>query len=130
MTRDEIKKLMMEIVKVYPRFDTPSGAIDAWLERLNKYPLPKALNALNRWIEGDKGDYPPTLSYFVKAIPGEQSSFVDNRPGYYKLVKGRLYWCCEGEEYETGNPDEEPYYTNKMGYICRQHNGQEVVIGK
>ena len=131
MTREDIKNLIAEIIKVYPKFETTQGSIEAWLDRLKKYPLEKALSALNRWIEGDKGDYPPTLSYFCKTIPGEkEKAFVDDRPGHYKLVKGVLYWCVDGEEYETGNPDGEPYYVNEMGYICRNHNGQEVVVGR
>lgn len=133
MSEADIKRLFTEIATVYPSFEKNIGNLrtaQAWHQRLMGMTEASALRVLENHIASEFGDRAPTLNTFVKAMTTKVDAFVDDRVGRYKLVKGVLYWCVDGEEYETGNPDEEPYYVNPMGYICREHNGMEMVIGR
>lgn len=145
MNRDEIKKLLQEIVKVYPRFECNQYTIDAWAKRLGDYTLKKALSALDMWIAGDKGSYSPDLSYFVKKANERattSNTLVDKGHHHFDLERGRdgkyrfdkngraySYYLVDEEGREYGNTLCEPYYFDKMGRIVRKdETGREIVI--
>lgn len=127
MNREEIKDLMNEVHKVYPRFEIGQGTIDAWADRLKDVPYKKAMHALDKHIDSDRGDYAPTLAYFIKASRTvEQTFFMDMSPRHYHIERGIL---VDDDGYEFWNTDNEPYYYNDMGHICRKNaEGEEIVI--
>lgn len=129
-------KLLISISLAYPRFSlyTAEGKVNGniveeWYKRIGYKSYKDADRMFEEWLKADNKSA-PNIGYFMGQQPEQRKSdvYVDDRPGRYKLEKGVLYWCVDGEEYEIGNPDEEPYYLNSYGSICRMHNGQEVVI--
>lgn len=129
MDKNETKNLFIEIVKVYPRFE---ANIDNWTDRLKDLPLNKALKILEKHIDGDKGDYAPTLAYFIRQSKTTSTdTFLDMTPRKFHVGKSGELLDEEGREYGGTYSDGSPYryYTNKLGYICRKDEfGNEVRI--
>lgn len=118
MTRDEAKALLMDIVAIYPKFQTANGTIDAWTSRLMAMTSERGQQLLDKWLAGEKGDFPPTLSYFVNGAAEVKIKYAkSDEPVTYHISKVGDLVDQEGREY--GNPyTDKPYYYDEMGRIC------------
>lgn len=131
MDRAETKQLIIEIVKVYPKFE---ANLDNWAERLSGLSPERGMKILNKWIEGDRGDYTPTLAYFIKQSKAQDvEAFMDMTPRQYHVSPMGELLDEEGREYGGTYEDGSPYryYYDTMGRICRKDDeGREVVVAR
>lgn len=129
MTRAETKDLIIEIVKIYPRFE---ANLDNWTERLSSLSYDKAVSILNKHIEGDRGDYAPTLAEFIRLGKDASREYdMDLTPRRYHIGQEGELLDEEDREYGGTYLDGSPYryYYNEVGHICRKDDeGREVVV--
>ncbi len=141
MNRDETKKLLTDIVAIYPKFQVMTGTIEAWHRRLIDCTPQRAEELLDKWIEGDDSKFAPQLDYFVKGKNPVKVNIVRSdeklefhiglRSGEYPpggdppkhVGKGCLF-DQYGREYGSVDTDQ-PYFYDSMGRIC---NGLGQVI--
>ena len=131
MSEADVKRLFQEIALVYPSFEKNLGnlrMVQVWHKHLLGMSDTAASRILDKHLASEDGNKAPTLNTFVRELSTKVEAYTDDRPGHYRLVNGVLYWCVDDEMYETGNTGEEPYYCNELGYICRNHMGQEIVL--
>ena len=140
MNRDEVKRFLVEIVGIYPKFQLMEGTIDAWTSRLGGCSPERGRELLDKWINSDDSKYPPQLDYFVKGTNPIKIKYTESDeelkfhvglrddevpPGCTHKYLGQ---GCLFDQYgrEYGSPyTDKPYYYDEMGRLC---NGLGQVI--
>lgn len=135
MNREETKRLLTDIVAVYPKFQVMTGTIEAWNRRLIECTPERAEELLNKWILSDDSKFPPQLDYFVKGQKPIKVKIVKSDeklefhiglrpdevpPGCEEYTKHIGQGCLfdqYGREYGSAETDQ-PYFYDSMGRIC------------
>ena len=120
MTRDETKRLLTEIANNYTKFQMNGTAtIDSWYDRLKDVSIERALQIFAKWLESEKGDFPPSLSHFIRESRQKSTSvFRDTEPHKLTITADGLGLIDEKGR-EWGFPGEYgPYHLDKLGHIC------------
>lgn len=132
LNKNQITMIFLEIQKIYPRFESSPALMDTWQAYIGKYEYEDVMKVLKNHVEGEKGDYTPTLSMFARALRNQRKTELmmaeDVKPHFYRISKGNITYEDENG-YEYGNPECIPYYYDKSRNICRKdRNGREIVI--
>lgn len=133
MTRDETKKLLSEIVAVYPKFQIMANTIEAWNRRLADCSYERGLELFDKWVESEDSKFAPQLDYFVKGKKPYNAMVVKSDEElifHIGLTDAEVPEGCEhkhigagclfdqhGREYGSADTDL-PYFYDQRGRIC------------